>query len=281
MTSHPLFFWTPAAIVFDCDGTLMDTERHWEDARDLTLRDFRLSPAEGFGERSKGLHYTECGQLMADESGRPELGGKLTERLLAHFRELVAADPQTMPGATELVANAAKFAPLAVASNCPLDVVDMCLRTANLRHHFDHIVVPGPDIRPKPHPDVYLTAAHLCGAAPADCLAVEDSACGIEAALRAGLHTMGVGPWPGEDLAATVDLWVASLDDPHIFTWSSRPHSRPSGQRQTVPPPAEETAATGQFRWDLKEVTEDVAAEKSSAIPTAPGSGTPAARSPR
>ncbi|WP_328465185.1 HAD family hydrolase [Streptomyces sp. NBC_00448] len=222
MTPHPLFSWTPAAIVFDCDGTLMDTERHWQDARDLTLRDFQLVTEDGFAERSKGLHYTECGQLMADESGRPELGGELTERLLGHFRTLVAADPQTMPGAGELVANAAKFAPLAVASNCPLDVVETCLRTAGLRQHFDHIVVPGPGIRPKPYPDVYLTAARLCGAAPTDSLAVEDSACGIEAATRAGLRTMGVGPWPGEDLAATVDIWVASLDDPNIFSWSSR-----------------------------------------------------------
>jgi HAD superfamily hydrolase (TIGR01509 family) len=222
MNTHRILSWTPAAIVFDCDGTLMDTERHWQDARELAMRDYGIAAAPGFAERGKGLHYTECGQLMADEAGHPELGDELTARLLRHFRALVARDPQTMPGARELVANAAKFAPLAVASNCPRDVVETCLGHAELRGYFDHIVVPDADIRPKPHPDVYLTAARRCGASPADTLAVEDSKCGVEAAVRAGMRVMGVGPWPGEDVAASVDLWVASLADPNIFEWASR-----------------------------------------------------------
>ncbi|WP_073501162.1 HAD family hydrolase [Actinacidiphila paucisporea] len=218
--------WTPAAVVFDCDGTLMDTERHWQDARDLTLRAYGLNAAPGFAERAKGLHYTECGQLMADEAGRPELGGALTDELLAGFRTLVAARPTTMPGAPELVAHAAKFAPLAVASNCPADVVETCLSTAGLLPYFDHIVVPDDTVRPKPAPDVYLTAVRLCGADPAQSLAVEDSACGVESALRAGLRVLGVGPWPGEEAAARVDLWVRRLDDPDVFAWAGRRAAR-------------------------------------------------------
>lgn len=224
--SAPPLSWTPAAVVFDCDGTLMDTERHWQDARDMTLRAFGLHAAPGFAERAKGLHYTECGQLMADEAGRPELGGELTDELLAGFRTLVAARPTTMPGAPELVAHAAKFAPLAVASNCPADVVETCLSTAGLLPYFDHIVVPDDAVRPKPAPDVYLTAVRLCGADPAQSLAVEDSACGVEAALRAGLRVLGVGPWPGEEAAARVDLWVKRLDDPDVFAWAGRRAAR-------------------------------------------------------
>jgi HAD superfamily hydrolase (TIGR01509 family) len=221
MTSHRILTWTPAAIVFDCDGTLMDTERHWQTARERAASDFGLRTEPGFAERGKGLHYTDCGQLMAEETGRPELGGQLTDAILAHFRELAAETPRTMPGARELVANAAKFAPLAIASNCPREVVEESLGTADLRRYFDHIVVPGPGIRPKPHPDVYLTAARYCGTATADTLAVEDSSSGVQAATRAGLRVLGVGPWPGEDVAAMVDLWVASLDEPRIFEWAS------------------------------------------------------------
>lgn len=221
MTPDRILSWTPAAIVFDCDGTLMDTERHWEDARELTLEDFALVTAPDFARRAKGLHYTECGRLMAREAGRPELGEQLAQRLLDRFRTLAAAAPRTMPGAQELVVNAAKFAPLAVASNCPLEVVEECLSTAGLRTYFDHIVVPDSTIRPKPHPDVYLAAARYCGAPPADTLAVEDSYCGVQAATRAGLRVLGVGPWPGEEVAAMVDLWVATLDEPRIFEWAS------------------------------------------------------------
>lgn len=181
MTADSILSWTPAAVVFDCDGTLMDTERHWEDARDMVLHSYGCAPSDGFAEKARGLHYTECGRLMADVAGRPELTGDMTESLLKHFRELVAADPTTMPGAPELVYSTVQFAPLAVASNCPLEVVESCLGMAGLRDCFSHIVVPDGTTRPKPHPDVYLTAAQLCGVDPADTLAVEDSHCGIQA----------------------------------------------------------------------------------------------------
>ncbi len=221
-----LLAWTPDAVVFDCDGTLMDTERNWQDARELTLRDHGLRAAPGFAERAKGVHYTECGQLMADEAGRPDLAEELTGALLDHFRALVAENAATMPGAAELVRRAAAFAPLAVASNCPADVVETCLSAAGLLSFFDHLVVPDDGVRPKPAPDVYLTAARLCGAAPERCLAVEDSACGVQAARRAGLRILGVGPWPGNRVVGDVDLWVDRLDDRDVTAWAERRAAR-------------------------------------------------------
>jgi HAD superfamily hydrolase (TIGR01509 family) len=234
MISDSILTWTPAAIVFDCDGTLMDTERHWQTARERAMNEFGVRTAPGFDVRSKGLHYTDCGQLMAQEAGQPSLGGQLAAQILRHFRELVLDAPRTMPGAAEMVAAAAKFAPLAVASNCPLEVVEECLSAARLRHHFGRIVVPDDSIRPKPHPDIYLAAIRHCRAEPADALAVEDSYCGVQAAVRAGLRVLGVGPWPGEEVGAMVDLWVASLSEPQIFEWVSnrvaRRSPRPAGE---------------------------------------------------
>ncbi|MFD4115429.1 HAD family hydrolase [Streptomyces niveus] len=220
MSSERVLSWTPSAVVFDCDGTLMDTEKHWQDAREHALGEYGLIAAPGFADRAKGLHYTECGRLMAVESGHPDLTEELTGGLLRIFLELVAENPVTMPGARELVSSAATFAPLAVASNCPREVVESCLDTADLRDYFDHIVVPDAGTRPKPQPDVYLTAARRCGAEPADALAVEDSLCGVEAASRAGMRILGVGPWPGERTTAMVDLWVSSLAEPNLSRWA-------------------------------------------------------------
>ena len=78
----------------------------------------------------------------------------------------------------------------------------------------------GRAVRPKPYPDVYLTAARLCGVAPGDALAVEDSHCGVQSAARAGLRILGVGPCAGEETAAMVDLWVTTLDEPQVFEWA-------------------------------------------------------------
>jgi beta-phosphoglucomutase-like phosphatase (HAD superfamily) len=213
----------------------MDTERHWQDARNRAFGAFGLTPPPGFAERAKGVYYADCGRLMAEETQKPELAADLTRTLLEQFLTLVADDPVTMPGAVEFVRLLSGRLPLAVASNCPLEVVEESLSRAGLRRHFQHIVVPslsvpgtggehpgkgGSDIvRPKPWPDVYATAARLCGVPPRTALAVEDSLTGVESARRAGLRVIGVGPQPAEEGAGRADLWVATLGSPHLQAW--------------------------------------------------------------
>ncbi|OEV03885.1 HAD family hydrolase [Streptomyces oceani] len=220
MAVRSILSWVPAAVVFDCDGTLMDTERHWQDARARVLQEFGLTAGPGFAERAKGMHYTECAELMAEEAGRRSLAAGMAERLLAHFTELVSENPVTMPGAVELVHVLGRFAPLAVASNCPYEIVESCLHTADLLDHFAHIVVPGDGVRPKPYPDPYSAATQLCGVAPSGALAIEDSEAGIRSAVGAGLRVLGVGPTPGAEAASLVDLWVTALDEPSLRGWA-------------------------------------------------------------
>jgi HAD superfamily hydrolase (TIGR01509 family) len=227
-TTNALTDWSPEAVVFDCDGTLMDNERHWQDARHEVFRDFAIRPAPGFAERAKGVHYIDCGRLMAQEADKPELAAEMTDSLLHHFMVRVADDPVTMPGAAGFVRRLSGRLPLAVASNCPLRVVESSLDRAGLLGHFEHVVVPGEEdpedgngkpVRPKPWPDVYTTAARLCGAEPQRALAVEDSMTGIESARRAGLRVVGVGPRPRPEDAARADLWVTALNAPELSAW--------------------------------------------------------------
>ncbi|MFJ4685341.1 HAD family hydrolase [Streptomyces sp. NPDC088789] len=244
MTPRPLLSWTPAAVVFDCDGTLMDTERHWMDARQRVFDDLALTPTPGFATRAKGLHYTQCGQLIADEAARSEQGQELAGRLLQYFRNTVSEQLETMPGAREIVEATAAFAPLAVASNCPREVVESCLDATGLLGHFRAVVVPDEQIRPKPDPDVYLTAARYCEAAPADTLAVEDTHCGILAAKRAGLRILGVGPWPGDETAALTDLWIDTLQDPRIREWTAQQAASRTPSQQHPPAPRSASTST-------------------------------------
>lgn len=111
MTAHRILAWSPSAIVFDCDGTLLDTEQHWQEARNITFRSFGLKPPAGFAERAKGVHYVECGALMAHETGKPDLADELTDALLKNFTTLVDEDPVTMPGAVALVGQLARHRP--------------------------------------------------------------------------------------------------------------------------------------------------------------------------
>ncbi|WP_411075774.1 HAD family hydrolase [Streptomyces sp. cmx-4-7] len=250
--AHPLLGWSPEAVVFDCDGTLMDSERHWQDARSRAFREFGLTAPPGFADRAKGVHYVDCGRLMAEEADKPDLADDLARSLLEHFLSLVADDPVTMPGAAEFVRLLSGRLPLAVASNCPLPVVEESLGRAGLLRHFDHVVVPaqppgptpsravtdGPDttvpgaVRPKPWPDVYTTAARLCGTEPVRALAVEDSSTGIESARRAGLRVLGVGPRPDEEEASRADLWVTALHSPVLLDWVRRQVPRSAEARE-------------------------------------------------
>ncbi|MEU6480016.1 HAD family phosphatase [Streptomyces sp. NPDC047017] len=226
--------WTPDAVVFDCDGTLVDSEQHWQRARAVVLRAFGHAPSPEFAERAKGLHYRDCGALMADLVGEPAHAEEMTQQLLNTFRALVAREPVATRGARQLVRALDRVAPLAVASNCPADVVEFCLESVDLRHHFRHIVVPEGDVLPKPHPDTYAKAARLLGASGGDVLAVEDSVNGMKAAVAAGLRVIGVGPDPEPEALALADLWVGALDDPRLAAWTEslpaarRPDSGPA-----------------------------------------------------
>ncbi|MFF1921245.1 HAD family hydrolase [Streptomyces sp. NPDC058221] len=223
MTARSILLWSPSAIVFDCDGTLMDTEQHWQEARNITFRQFGLTPPTGFADRAKGVHYSECGALMAKETGKPDLADELAGALLTTFTALVDEDPVTMPGAAALVRLAARHVPLAVASNCPREMVESCLDRAGLLSAFSHVVVAGGDVRPKPQPDVYRVAARLCGVPPEEALAVEDSLTGMESARRAGLRVIGTGQRPQSPEADLADLWVPGLADRQLVRWA---HSR-------------------------------------------------------
>jgi HAD superfamily hydrolase (TIGR01509 family) len=221
-TANDLLDWSPQAVVFDCDGTLMDSERHWQEARNRAFREYGLQPPPGFAVQATGLHYEDCGRLMARSVHKPELAEGLTAALLDHFLALVTDDPVTMPGAVQLVQLLSVRLPLAVASNCPRVVVEGSLERAGLRAHFQHIVVPdtGDRVRPKPHPDVYTVAARLCGVRPHRALAIEDSLTGVEAAHRAGLQVLGLGRRPQADGAARAHLWLPALHAPELLAWA-------------------------------------------------------------
>ncbi|MFG3134007.1 HAD family hydrolase, partial [Streptomyces tendae] len=147
---------------------------------------------------------------------------------------LVTDEPVTMPGAVRLVRLLSDRLPLAVASNCPRVVVEGSLERAGLLAHFQHLVVPdtGDRVRPKPHPDVYAVAARLCGVPPHRVLAVEDSLTGVDAARRASLRVLGVGPRPQGDGAMLADSWLPSLDAPELLAWA---HTLGSPQRPQQP----------------------------------------------
>jgi HAD superfamily hydrolase (TIGR01509 family) len=192
------------AVIFDCDGTLVDSEplarTAWE--RALAVHGYELTDADA--EASVGLPYprvhayfAERVQLPAAEPFWGEFSGELfalIDRELAPFDDAIGA-------AREL---RSRGIPVAVASSSPRDRLHRTLGRAGLLDAFD-VTVAGDEVaNGKPAPDMFLLAASKLGVAPADCVVIEDSPPGVQAGLAAGMVTIAVCRVPGteETLAA-------------------------------------------------------------------------------
>jgi HAD superfamily hydrolase (TIGR01509 family) len=184
------------ALIFDCDGVLVDSEYlasrvEAEIARDLGLS---LSVAEA---HDLFLGKTVDGVLAVLEarSGKLPTAGWVYNWAFAtahaFLRELKAVDGVGV--AIETLRRRGHR--LAVASQSPLARVQLSLHAAGLAGQFgEHIYVTSMVARPKPAPDIYLLAASRLGADPGNCIVVEDSPAGAAAALAAGMRVVGYAP---------------------------------------------------------------------------------------
>lgn len=208
----------PKAVVFDCDGLLMDTEPCW------TVAETELFARHGlpFGPAQKALvigkSLDAAAETMAEVFGRPGTGAAIAEELLEMVTEVVTAKAEAMPGAREIVELAAAAAPVAVASNSPRALLEAALARGGFA--FAVSVAADEVARPKPDPEMYLTACARLGVAPGDALAFEDSMTGLRSARAAGVPVVGVPTLPDPDFAA--DIVVDSLRDPDLLAWMGR-----------------------------------------------------------
>ena len=216
-----------AAVVFDCDGLLLDTEPCWTRAETtLFARHGRV-----FTAAHKRLLLGKAGDasaaILGEILGQPARGHALREELLDLAVAEVRAGATPRPGAAELVAELRDGVPLGLTSNSPRAMVDLALEAAGMTGAFE-VVLGGDDVAsPKPAPDIYAIACRRLGADPARVVALEDSPTGVAAATAAGLYVIGVPSLSGVVLDAR--LVAASLTEPSVRTALGLPAAAPVG----------------------------------------------------
>jgi HAD superfamily hydrolase (TIGR01509 family) len=183
----------PAAVLFDMDGTLVDSEKIWDvGLHELARRYGReLSPAARAAMVGTDMPTTL--QLLADDLRRPDLDrAEAAAWLSARVAELFVTDLEWRPGALALLrATRAAGIPTALVTSTARPLVEVALDTLG-RDRFD-VVVCGDEVgAPKPDPEPYLTAARLLGVPIDRCVAIEDSPTGVTSALAAGAAVLGV-----------------------------------------------------------------------------------------
>jgi beta-phosphoglucomutase len=185
-----------AAIVFDFDGVLVDSEPLHLRAYQEVLEPIGLSlPREKY--YASYLGYDDAGVFRAvAEDRRWPMDDRqlhdLIEEKCRVFDELLGAGDIMYPGAVDCITRLAGEWPLGIASGAARPEIEAALRGRRLDRHFTFIVAAGETPAGKPAPDPYARAAALHGVAPETCVAIEDSRWGIESAKAAGLWCIGI-----------------------------------------------------------------------------------------
>ncbi len=186
--------WTgwPAALLWDMDGTLVDTEPSWFAAEHALVAEHGDSWTEADARSLVGSALTDSAQVLITRGGVRLPPAAVIARLSAAVREDVRRAVPWRPGARELLTEARGLGiPCALVTMSWADLVAAVL-DALPEGTFDVVVTGDAVTRGKPHPEPYLTAAAALGLAPDRCLALEDSLPGVESALAAGVPTVGV-----------------------------------------------------------------------------------------
>jgi HAD superfamily hydrolase (TIGR01509 family) len=203
---------TPDAVLFDCDGVLVDSEPATRRLLVARLREAGLE-IDGAEFDRQFLGGTMAGTAEKARAMGADLGD---DWVAETYEELYVAlaGTQEIPGAAALLdALAAADVPFAVCSNGPVRKMEVTLDAAGLAERLSGRILSAHDHPPpKPAPDLYLAGAALCGVAPARAVVVEDSPTGARAAAAAGVPCLGLAA--GEEarlMAGSGARIVASL----------------------------------------------------------------------
>lgn len=182
------------AVIFDCDGTLVDSESI--SMRVLLDLVSNLGLPLPFDEAVSQYSGNDLAAVFRDIESK--LGRPLPHDFLDCFRDrqidVLREQLQPIEGASELLS--ALHLPSCVASNAPVDKIRVCLETTDLHHHFGvEQIFSAYQIQTwKPEPDLFLMAAAALNIPPENCAVVEDSEFGIEAGLAAGMQVFAYDP---------------------------------------------------------------------------------------
>lgn len=200
----------PAAVLFDMDGTLVDSEKLWGAALRALARHHGGKLSEPARLAMLGRNEADSMAIFYADLGLSKPDYRADVRFVAdQMVELYATKLTWRPGAAQLVAEVrAADIPTALVTSTGRRLVEVALDGLLGRDTFD-VLVCGTDVTaPKPDPESYATAAARLGVPIGRCVAIEDSPAGVASALGAGAVVIGV----------PTEIPLAQFDGAHLVT---------------------------------------------------------------
>jgi len=215
----------PAAVVFDLDGVLLDSEPVWNEAREALVRERGGTWDERATTDMMGMSSKEWSSYMHDRLGVPMSAAEINDDVVRRVAATYEHGLPLLPHAVETVRELGARWPLGLASSSNRPIIELVLERAGVRACFAAMVSSEEVPNGKPAPDVYLAAARELDVDPAECVAVEDSTNGIKSAVAAGMRTIAVPNRqfrPDDEVLAMAAVVVPSLADVTVDLVASR-----------------------------------------------------------
>jgi beta-phosphoglucomutase len=208
----------PRAVLWDMDGTLVDSEEfHWvawqksmaDEGIAITREQFLAS----FGQRNDAIVPRWLGA-----SATAERVEKIANAKEERYRDLVRRNGMSpLPGVANWLRRLHEEGwRQAIASSAPRANIEVVLEALSAGYFFRAIVSAEDVHRGKPDPEVFLTAAARVGALPDRCIVVEDAIAGVEGARNAGMRSIGISH-DGKHLPADIVVQSVALLDSDAF----------------------------------------------------------------
>ncbi|WP_421144897.1 HAD family hydrolase [Aeromonas dhakensis] len=177
------------ALIFDMDGTLVDSMPRHLDAWEATSAEFGLPFDRAQLNEYGGIPTRKIVAILAEQHGLTIDVEAFTRRKVALYMEHIQ-QVSVFPAMWELVRRCHGKVPMGIGTGSPRNQVESILKSTGLDAYIQVVVSADDVVNHKPHPDTFLQVAEQLGANPANCLVFEDTQIGLQAGRAAGMETV-------------------------------------------------------------------------------------------
>lgn len=210
--SKPIF----KAVLFDLDGSLVDTETTGGEVIKKVLSEFSIEITQKETEHGIGITARKFYEDLLESKGIKNRTDEILQRHMELYEESLKKDLKPFNGSTILPKQLKSLGyKLAIVSGSTRSQIEIVLNQIGIRQYFDLIVSCDDISKSKPDPEGYLIAARLLNLSPSECLVIEDSTSGIKAGKAAGMKVIGVENLGKQDLSLA-DFIVKDLTEVDI-----------------------------------------------------------------
>jgi len=209
-----------AAVIFDLDGTIINSERMWKQATVCMLKSKGIQLTDGIKkeleEKCHGIGIIESGKLLKQYFNLKESPQELIDAQNMLVVSSYAQETTLIDGFVPFYKKIEKLqVKKGIATNADTKSINLANNKFNLKQYFGSHIYCVDDVNNicKPKPDVYLHAAKKLEVKPEQCIAIEDSKLGIQAAKNAGMFCIGINTNKNRNALEQADYIVDTYEE--------------------------------------------------------------------